>query len=129
MVNEVGTAQGGDLSPEGRNLLERELTQGEGVVWACHPAAGVYARGSWVGVIFGVVFIGFSIMWFVMTGAGARLGSGAAPGIPVTTAFSVFSLCGFVPLAVGVALLVSPVWMRARAGRIVYAVTDRRAWW
>lgn len=116
--------QRGELSPERMSRLERELERGERVVWAVSPSPRAYARGSWGVCLFGAVFGGFAVFWMVMAGFEAWF-SGNATGAQGVFAF--FPLCGLPFLAVGVAMLTTPVWMRGRAAKVIYAVTDRRA--
>jgi hypothetical protein len=116
-----GAAVGGGLSDEGRARLERELAPGERVAWAGHPSPGAYARSAWLLMVFGLLFIAFGVAWIVATGASGPQLAGMA------VSFSFMWPVGLLPLGVGVLMLLAPVWMSASAGRVVYAVTDRRA--
>ena len=121
----------GELSPELRARLDRELEKGERVVWSAAPLPRAYAQGAWALCVFGVVFGGFAVFWMTMAGAAAWFGGAAAgsAGVnpAVATPFALFPLCGLPFLAVGVAMMTAPIWMRGRAAKVVYAVTDRRA--
>jgi len=124
----MGVVGGGELSPELRARLERELEKGEREVWSAAPLPGSYARGAWAFAVFGVLFAGFAVFWMVMAGGMAWLGGQAATANGVSAApFSLFPLCGLPFLAVGVGIMTAPVWLRKRAAKVVYAVTDRRA--
>ena len=123
----------GELSPELRARLDRELEKGERVVWSAAPLPRAYARGAWALCVFGVVFGGFAVFWMLMAGgmvwfggqAAGSAGANTPPAVAAPLAF--FPLCGLPFLAVGVAMMTAPIWMRGRAAKVVYAVTDRRA--
>lgn len=114
----------GELAPELRARLDRELEKGERVVWAGQPLARAYARGAWGMAVFGVFFGGFALVWTALaaTGAWAGVQKGGAGWWAV-----LFPLWGLPFIAVGFAMLTAPYWARRRAARVVYAVTDRRA--
>lgn len=103
-----------------RQEVARELEPGERVVWAERPDPKSYARGQWAIALFGVPFTAFAIFWIV----GAAWGTSKAPG--GAGVFSCFPLFGLPFLAVGIGMVTSPLWMRGRAAKCVYAVTDRR---
>src|SRR5260370_1371922 len=67
-------------------------------------------------VPFGLLFGGFAVFW---VGSAAFLGAEGVGG---------FFACFGVPFVlVGLALVLSPVWLRKKAANTVYALTDRRA--
>lgn len=111
--------------------LSRELQPGERIVWSGQPLPRAFARGSLPVAVFGLFFGGFAIFWMFVAGGGAWLGGAASQssGVPpvVGTAFSLFALCGLPFLAVGAVMFTMPIWRRVIAGKIIYAITDRRA--
>ncbi len=70
-------------------------------------------------MLFGIPFTAFSVFWMVMASGGV----GRAPG----GVFGFFPLFGIPFLLVGLAMLLSPLWMLRKARRTVYVVTDQRA--
>ena len=111
--------------------LSRELQPGERIVWSGQPLPRAFARGSLPVAVFGLFFGGFAMFWMLMAGGGAWFATSApqsnGPPPVVSTAFSLFTLCGLPFLAVGLVMLTMPVWRRVIAGKIIYAITDRRA--
>ena len=114
---------GGELSPALRARLDRELEKDERVAWSAMPLPRAYARGAWAISLFGVVFGGFAVFWMVMAWFGTKSTGSAGGAFPA----GLFPLCGLPFLAVGAGMLTAPVWMRRRAAKVIYAVTDRRA--
>lgn len=101
------------VDPAVRASLDQELAQGERLVWAAQPDPAAYARGAWIGVPFGVIFIAFSIFW--MTGT-------TRAGAP-----TFFTLFGIPFVLIGLGVMTSPLWRRRQARRVIYALTDQRA--
>jgi hypothetical protein len=101
-----------------RNKVEMELRSGERITWTAQPIPKRFARASWVMSLFGIPFLAFSIFWMVMAGHVSR----SAPG-PV----KLFQLFGVPFVLIGLGLVTSPLWMRKRAARTVYFITDQRA--
>ena len=88
--------------------------------------AGTPVGGGWW-ALFGLPLTAFALFWV----SGALWATRRTPdfglpgdGPPFAWAFPLF---GLIFVAVGLAMLTAPLWMRWRAGRTVYAVTDRRA--
>jgi hypothetical protein len=116
-------------SPISRQLqaeLERESAPGERVVWSGQPVPKRYTRGSWGLVLFGIPWTAFSVFG---TTVAAFVGTRTMKGDdPMSTGFRwFFPLFGVPFILIGVGLLSSPWWGRRRAGRVLYAITDRRA--
>jgi hypothetical protein len=109
------------LTPEQEARVQSELQGNERVLWVGQPRPDLAARKSWFLVPFGCVFAGFAVFWILMAGGIGMMGGGA-PGI-----FACFPLFGLPFVAVGVWMMMSPVWLRGFARRTIYAVTDRRA--
>lgn len=103
-----------------RNKLELELRSGERIVWAAQPVAKRFARGSWPIVIFGVFWTAFSVFWVATAARGTW--SNSTPGV-----FKLFPLFGLPFVLIGIGMLISPIWMRKRAAKTVYMITDQRA--
>lgn len=119
------------IDPNAGQRLAAELQPGEKLVWSAQPNPAAYARGSWAVAIFGLAFGGFAVFWMIMAGAGAWFASGGpnstGPAGPLGVGMSLFSLCGLPFLAVGIVMFTTPIWKRARAAKVIYAITDRRA--
>jgi hypothetical protein len=113
------------VSRQLQSELERELAPGECVVWSGQPIPSRYSRGTWPIVLFGIPWTAFALFW---TG-GAFWGTRQIPSDDaMATGFRwLFPLFGLPFILVGVGMLSSPWWLRRKAGRVLYAVTDRRA--
>src|SRR5262245_17790844 len=92
--------------------VARELSPGEHLVWAGQPRLDLAVRPAFLLVPFGVVFTGFSVVWMLVAGL---------------LTLGLLAPCGLLFLAAGVAMILSPVWLRSLARRTVYALSDRRA--
>jgi hypothetical protein len=118
-----------DLPGELAARVERELRDGERVVWVGQPRPDLYAKASGCLVVFGIFFTAFSGIWLLITfGIGScLLGSGGdaleIAGIP----FLLFGLFGLPFLLIGIGLLTAPLWNRKWARRVCYLLTDQRA--
>jgi hypothetical protein len=111
------------LPRELRSQVELELQPGERVVWMDQPIPARLARASLGLVIFGVPWTAFAVFW---TGAAATGVFSAKPS-GAGKLFWLFPLFGLPFILIGVGLLSSPWWMRKRAARTAYVITDRRA--
>jgi hypothetical protein len=101
-----------NISPELADRVAGELSPDEKLIWIGQPRSDLAVRPAYFLVPFGVVFVAFSLFWMVMA---------------VVITFGLMAPCGIPFLAIGVALIVSPVWLRAWARKTVYAVSNRRA--
>jgi hypothetical protein len=121
------------LPPELDQRVRSELAADERLVWVGRPRPDLY-RGQTIFLsIFGAFFAAAALFIFsmglVMTvgfaGFGAAAG-GAAGGL--AGCFPLFFCLFTVPfMLIGVYMTTAPLWMPKRIGRIVYALTDRRA--
>ncbi len=117
------------LPPEQRQIVDAELTPGEALLWAGQPAPGRMARMGIVPMLVGIPFTAFALFWTAGAGGFALLfggvahqaGAGAFAALPL-----VFPLFGLIFVAAGVGMLLSPLWLTLKAGRTLYAVTDKR---
>ncbi len=100
------------LTPELADRIARELSRDENLIWAGQPRLDLATRPAFFLVPFGIVFTVISLIWIVVAGF-LTLGLLAPCGLPF--------------IVVGVALIASPVWLRSRARRTVYALTNQRA--
>lgn len=107
------------LPVELATLVDAELGKGERIVWIGQPIPSRLARSTLPIVLFGIPVTAFAFFWIV-TASGIR-----GLGFPGPSCF--FVLFGIPFVLVGLGMLTSPVWMYLKAGRTVYAVTDRRA--
>ena len=106
---------------ETEQTITRQLDPGEGLLWSRAPSPGRMALSALPAMAFGVPFSAFSIFW--MTMAHSMTSHSPMPG----GAFNFFPLFGTPFLLVGLGMLTSPLWAYLGAGRIQYAVTNKRA--
>ena len=102
-----------------RQMVEDELDEGERIAWMAQPRPGRFALRALPAVVFGIPWTAFAIFW--MCGASGFEMPDFAEG------FDLFPLFGIPFVLIGLAMLLSPLWMWRRAGRTIYAITDRRA--
>src|SRR4051812_9548997 len=100
------------LPPALADRVAAELAPDERLLWIGQPRLDLATRPAFFLVPFGVVFAGFALVW--MMGATLLTGGLLAP-------------CGLPFIAVGIGLIASPVWLRHRARKTLYGLTDRRA--
>ena len=100
------------MDPALMDRVTAQLDAGEKLVWTGQPRLDLATRPKYFLVPFGIVFLVFSLIW--MVGAGLLTVGLMAP-------------CALPFIAVGILLIVSPVWLRRRAENVLYALTDRRA--
>lgn len=131
-----------------RDMVERELDEGETVVWADRPIPMWLTRATLPLVLFGIPWTAFTIFFMVLVvtstwdaqkndanpdaaaaPAGAQASEDAAEnkgrGLPITPLFGVLFCTPH--LLIGLGLLSSPYWKRRAMLRTVFAITDRRA--
>ena len=111
------------LPPEADRLVRDELRPGEQLVWAGQPLPRLFGRQSIALVIFGIPWTAFAVFWVAAAGgitSHARNGN-------FLSLFSCFPLFGLPFVLVGLGMLSSPFWMRRKAMRTAYAVTNQRA--
>jgi hypothetical protein len=118
-----------DLPPEAAARVESELREGERLVWVGQPRPDLYAKGSGCLVVFGIFFAGFSALWLLITlGIGLFLVGPGGNGLRIAgIPFLVFGLFGLPILLIAVGLLTAPFWIKKRARRVCYLLTDQRA--
>jgi hypothetical protein len=116
-----------DPLPEELEIRFREeLRGGEQLVWSGQPIPGRFMRSAIPIVLFGIPFTGFALFW-IATASGMLSGSrggGDGDGFGI---FSFFPLFGIPFLLIGLGMLTAPIWMRRRARRTCYALTNQRA--
>jgi hypothetical protein len=103
-----------------RNKVEMELRSGERILWTAQPIAARLSRASWPIVIFGIFWTAFSVFWVAAAGWGTSRNSMPGP-------FKLFPLFGVPFVLIGIGMLTSPIWMRKKAAKTVYMITDQRA--
>ena len=108
------------LPPDIANLVESELRSGERVAWTGQPIPSLFARRSIRIVLFGIPWTAFALFW--MAGASGFKVPDFSNGI-----FGIFPLFGLPFVLIGFGLLSSPYWMRRKALKIAYVITDQRA--
>ena len=100
-------------------MVAAELEPNEDVLWVDQPMAGRLARKTWPIVLFAIPWTAFSVFWIY-----------AAAGFQVPKfgqVFEFFPLFGVPFVLIGIGMFCSPLWMRFKAVRTVYVLTDRRA--
>jgi hypothetical protein len=100
------------FSPELADQIAAELGQDEQLIWAGQPRLDLATRAKYFLVPFGVIFAGFALVWMIVAGF---------------ITFGLMAPCGLPFLAAGIALIASPAWLRSRARKTVYALTNQRA--
>jgi hypothetical protein len=101
-------------------MIDAELSSGERVAWSGQPLPGRFARRALPTVLLGIPWTAFAIFWT----AGAAWGTAKARDAGVFRAFPLF---GLPFILIGLGMLASPYWMRRKAKRTVYVLTNRRA--
>ena len=118
------------VSPEQQRQIEGELASGETLLWAGQPSPGRMAKMGIVPMLFGIPFTAFALFWTAMAGGMAWFAHGVGSQFPgggsLTTPFALFPLFGLPFIAVGVGMLLSPLWLSLKARRTLYAVTNQR---
>jgi hypothetical protein len=100
------------LSAQNGDRVAAELAPNERLVWLGQPRFDLATRPAWFLVPFGIVF---TIISLVIFGAFAAFTAG------------IMAPCALPFIAAGVFLIASPIWLRNRARKVLYALTDRRA--
>jgi len=100
------------LPPELEDRVAHELEQDEQLVWTGQPRTDLATRPAYFLVPFGIFFAGFALVWIV---------------IAFFLTAGLMAPCGLPFIAIGIWLVCSPIWLRSRARRTIYALTDRRA--
>jgi hypothetical protein len=101
-----------EVPPDLADRVAGELSPDERLVWIGQPRLDLAVRPAYFLVPFGVFFTGFALVWIV---------------VATLITFGIMAPCGLPFVAVGVGLIVSPLWLRAIARKTVYALSDRRA--
>jgi hypothetical protein len=110
----------GKIPFELQRMIDAELSGGERVTWSAQPIPGRFVRNGLGIVLFGIPWTAFAIFWT----AGAAWGTSRSGTLGL---FSFFPLFGLPFILVGFGMLSSPYWMRRKAKRTVYVITNRRA--
>jgi hypothetical protein len=100
------------MDPALADRVAAELETGERLVWAGQPRLDLATRPKYLLIPFGIAFLVFSLVWMIVAGL-LTLGLMAPCALPF--------------IAVGIGMIMSPVWLRRRAQKVLYALTDRRA--
>jgi len=104
------------------SIAQNELIHGERLIWAGRPDPAALARTRWPIAAPGLFFTLFSLFWLGIT---LSIPFSRDDGPPVAFAL-LFPLVGLAMLAIGLAMLLSPLWYWRRAKRTAYGVTDGR---
>lgn len=121
------TSPAARLPDELRDMVERELREGEKLLWVGQPARGRFIVESLPAFLFAIPWTAFAVFWII--------GAAGFSMPDFRDGFDFFPLFGLPFVLVGLGMLSMPLWAMRRARRTVYAVTDRRAivfdggWW
>jgi hypothetical protein len=103
-------------------VVENELRQDEQIIWTGQPIPSHMARRR-LGVCgFGLLFGGFAVFWFV----GALWTTHQSTQSPGWMTY-IFPLFGLPFIAVGLAMIASPLYAARTARKIIYVITNQRA--
>jgi hypothetical protein len=105
--------------PSLHSLVRHELRPDEKLLWVERPGGGGLARTESVKALFGMPFLAFALFWTYMAGGEAWLDGEVSPS-------GFFPLFGLVFVAVGLGMVLSPLWAWFRARWIAYAISDQR---
>jgi len=105
--------------------VRSELDQNEQLLWVGQPRPGRLARQALPLVLFGIPWTAFSLFWIAM--ASGMLFGANRPGGPFNAITIIFPVFGLPFVVIGLAMLSAPYWVRRKAKRTCYALTDRRA--
>lgn len=108
------------LPVETRQMISRELRDGESVTWVDQPIPLRLGLKTWPLVLFAIPWTAFSLFWEW----GALQ---AAPQARDNIAFIVFPLFGLPFVLLGLAMLTAPLWAALKAKRMFYVLTTHRA--
>ncbi|MCE9530678.1 MAG: hypothetical protein K8T89_06060 [Planctomycetes bacterium] len=110
------------LAPELDTRVRSELRDNEQLLWVGQPRPGRCARQALPIVLFGIPWTAFALFWMVAASGMLFGGGGGLGAIGI-----IFPLFGLPFVLIGLAMLSSPYWLRKRAKRTCYALTNRRA--
>jgi hypothetical protein len=115
------------LPSELEQRLRLELNQDEKMLWTGQPLASRSWNRSLPFLLFGIPWTAFSLFWMLIaTGITAGAFSIGVPA-PFSLLSLGFPLFGIPFILIGLWMLSSPFWMRRKAQKTVYALTDKRA--
>lgn len=100
---------------------QNELQPGESLRWTGQPDPARLAMKTLPTFLFSIPWTAFAVFW-VWGAAGNRM-----PDLTRWEWKNIFPLWGVPFILIGLRMLTSPLWEYLRASRIVYGVTDRRA--
>ena len=101
--------------------MQREMRPGEKLIWADRPTSlRSHRRQHLATALFGIPYLAFSLFW-TAAASGLLFGSGTGSAIDF-----IFPMFGLPFIAVGLGLVLSPVWAGWKGARTVYALSDQR---
>lgn len=109
------------LPPRWRPRVEAELEPGETILWAESPAPLWFPPESIPAALFAIPWTAFALFWI----HGAYHQELRNTGDPASA--RTFASSGIPFVLIGIGLLLSPLWARLRARKILYLITNRRA--
>jgi hypothetical protein len=117
-----------DLPPEVFARVQAELDDGEGMLRAAQPDPRRMGHRMLPIQIFAIPFTLISLSFVAVPLVIGVLGGLASGSVGIgAVAGLVFSSCGLIFVAIGVAMMTAPVWAKRAAKQTAYVITDRRA--
>jgi hypothetical protein len=101
--------------------INRQLDPGEGLLWSGAPKPGRMALSTLPVSAFSIPFTAFAVFW--IWSAYSMTSRSPSPGAP----WNLFPLFGVPFLLIGLGMMTAPLWAYLGAGRMLYAVTSKRA--
>lgn len=118
------------LPLETETMLRAELNHTEKLLWTGQPLPNRSTGGSLLLVIMGIPWTAFCVFWEAMAISIAIHARNFPTSASTTVSSSIipylFPLWGIPFILIGVGMLTAPYWMRRKAQKIVYALTDER---
>jgi hypothetical protein len=109
------------MDTEADRIARGQIQPDENLLWAGRGRAGRLALRGIPAALMGIPVTAFALFWIYMA-AGQRI-----PDVRSGKIEDYFWLWGVLFVGFGVKMLLEPLWFALRAGRTVYAVTNRRA--
>jgi len=114
--------------PDLDHQLRAELERGERLLWSGQPIASRLFLKAFALYLFAIPWTAFALFWEVMAlSPWLAMQSAENPDNAQQILSIVFPLFGLPFIAIGFWMLAKPFVLLRKAGRIVYAITDRRA--